>query len=44
MRRTIASSSMDGEQKKNLLTTIGRAENNLTANIQTVNKVIASIQ
>ena len=44
MRRTIASSSMDGEQKKNLLTTIGRAENNLTANIQTVKKVIASIQ
>jgi hypothetical protein len=44
MRRTITSSSMDGEQKKNLLTTIGRAEQNLTANIQTVKKVIASTQ
>jgi hypothetical protein len=44
MRRTITSSSMDGEQKKNLLTTIGRAEQNLTSNIQTVKKVIASTQ
>jgi len=44
MRRTITSSSMDGEQKKNLLTTIGRAEQNLTSNIQTVKKVIASVQ
>jgi hypothetical protein len=35
---------MDGEQKKNLLTTINRAENNLTVNIQTVKKVIASVQ
>jgi len=44
MRRTITSSSMDGEQKKNLLITIGRAEQNLTSNIQTVKKVIASVQ
>jgi hypothetical protein len=44
MRQTITSSSMDGEQKKNLLTTIGRAEQNLTSNIQTVKKVIASLQ
>jgi hypothetical protein len=44
MRRTITSSSMDGEQKKNLLTTIGRAEQNLTSNIQTVKKVISDLQ
>lgn len=44
MRRSVTSSSMDGEQKKNLLTTLGRAEQNLTANIQTVKKLIASTQ
>jgi hypothetical protein len=42
MRRMVTSSDMDGEEKKNLLITLGRAENNLTANIQTVKKVIAS--
>jgi hypothetical protein len=35
---------MDGEQKKDMLITINRAENNLTANIQTVKKLIASLQ
>jgi hypothetical protein len=44
MRRTITSSNMDGEQKKDMLITINRAENNLTANIQTVKKLIASLQ
>ena len=44
MRRMVTSSDMDGEEKKNLLITLGRAENNLTANIQTVKKVIASAQ
>lgn len=44
MRRTITSSSMDGEQKKNLLTTVGRAEQNLTSNIQTVKKLISDLK
>jgi hypothetical protein len=44
MRRTITSSNMDGEQKKDMLITINRAENNLTANIQTVKKLISSLQ
>jgi hypothetical protein len=44
MRRTITSSGMDGEQKKDMLITINRAENNLTANIQTVKKLISSLQ
>jgi hypothetical protein len=44
MRRMVNSAPMDGDEKQNVLTALGKAVNNLTANIQTVKKVIASIQ
>jgi hypothetical protein len=44
MRKMVNSSSMDGTRKREVLTNINRAEQNLTQNIQMVRKSIASIQ
>jgi hypothetical protein len=44
MRTAIRSSGMTGDEKRDSLKTIGQMENNLTANIQTVKKSIASMK
>lgn len=41
MRKMIRSSSLSGDEKRDALTAVGQAENNLTANIQTVKKAIS---
>ena len=44
MRTAIRSSGMTGDTKRDTLKLVGEMENNLTANIQTVKKTIASLQ
>jgi hypothetical protein len=44
MRRLVQTGSFSADSKRDYLTTIGQAENNLTKNIQTVKKLIASYQ
>ena len=44
MRTAIRSSGMSGDDKRDSLKLIGQMENNLTSNIQTVKKTIASLQ
>ena len=44
MRTAIRSSGMSGDDKRESLKLIGQMENNLTSNIQTVKKTIASLQ
>jgi len=43
MRKMVTSSPMPGKEKQEALTAIGKGEQNLTANIQTVKKIIADI-
>jgi len=43
MRKMVMSSPMPGKEKQEALTAIGKGEQNLTANIQTVKKIIADI-
>jgi hypothetical protein len=40
MKGAVRNSTMSGDQKRDTLTAIGQAENNLTTNIQTVKQVI----
>jgi hypothetical protein len=44
MRRLVQTGPFSADSKRDYLTTIGQAENNLTKNIQTVKKLIASYQ
>jgi Large polyvalent protein associated domain 38/ADP-Ribosyltransferase in polyvalent proteins len=44
MRRQITNSPMSAEEKRDALTAIGRAEKNLTANIQTLKKTISELK
>ena len=44
MRTAVRSSGMSGDDKRESLKLIGQMENNLTSNIQTVKKTIASMQ
>jgi hypothetical protein len=44
MRRLIANSSMSSEDKRDALTTIGRAEINLTQNIQAVKRAVSELK
>jgi len=43
MRKMVNSSPMSGKEKQEALTAIGQGEQNLTANIQTVKKIISGI-
>lgn len=44
MRRVINSSDMDPDEKRDLLTDLGRMENNLTANIKEVKKAVSQLK
>lgn len=44
MRRMINSTSMSSDEKRDILVDLGRAENNLTANIQTVKKAVSELK
>jgi hypothetical protein len=43
-RKMVQSAEMSADEKRNILTEIGRAENNMTENIQTVKKMISEFQ
>jgi hypothetical protein len=44
MRRTINSSDMESDEKRDLLVDLGRMENNLTANIKSVKKAVSELK
>jgi hypothetical protein len=44
MRKQVQNSPMSGDQKRDVITAIGRAENNLSQNIQTVKKAIDNVK
>jgi hypothetical protein len=44
MRRFINSTKMDADEKRDIMTDIGRAEMNLTANIKEVKKVVSALK
>ena len=44
MRRLIASTQMEPDEKRDIITELGRAENNLTANIKTIKKAVSELQ
>ena len=44
MRAMVQSAEMSADEKRDTLTAIGRAENNLTENIQTVKKMISELK
>ena len=44
MRRLINSLSMEPDEKRDLLTDIGRAESNVTANIKVLKKAVSELQ
>jgi len=44
MRKMIQGAEMSGDEKRDILTELGRREDNLTANIQSVKKMISKLQ
>jgi hypothetical protein len=44
MRKMVQGAEMSGDEKRDTLTAIGQAENNLNANIQTVKKMVSEFQ
>jgi hypothetical protein len=44
MRRLIAATKMDPDEKRDLTVELGRAESNLTANIKTIKKAVSELQ
>ena len=44
MRKMIQGAEMSGDEKRDILTELGRKEDNLTANIQSVKKMISELQ